>query len=96
MIVDISGDAEEDVVEGYWFYERQAQGVGGYFRDSIIADIDSLEFFGGIHEVCYGHHRMPAKRFPFSIYYDVIGDTIIVMAVLDARRNPSWIRNRLG
>jgi len=23
MIVDISSDAEEDLIEGYWFYERQ-------------------------------------------------------------------------
>ena len=28
MIVDISSDAEEDLIEGYWFYERQSPGLG--------------------------------------------------------------------
>ena len=30
MIVDISSDAEEDLIEGYWFYERQSPGLGDY------------------------------------------------------------------
>ncbi len=28
MIVDVSSDAEEDLIEGYWFYERQSPGLG--------------------------------------------------------------------
>jgi len=26
MIIHISSDAEEDLIEGYWFYERQTVG----------------------------------------------------------------------
>jgi len=36
MIVDISSDAEEDLIDGYWFYERQSPGLGDYFRSVII------------------------------------------------------------
>ncbi len=25
-------DAEEDLIEGYWFYERQSTGLGDCFR----------------------------------------------------------------
>ena len=95
MNVKISVDAEADIAEGYWFYERQAQGLGEYFRDCVAADIDSLAFFGGIHEMAYGYHRMLAKRFPFAVYYERQGDAVTVVAVLDARRNPSWTRDRL-
>ncbi|MEZ6116428.1 MAG: hypothetical protein R3C28_07635 [Pirellulaceae bacterium] len=31
MIVEISSDAEEDLGDGFWFYERQSQGLGRYF-----------------------------------------------------------------
>jgi hypothetical protein len=31
MIVHISSDAEEDLIEGFWFYERQSPGLGDYF-----------------------------------------------------------------
>ena len=96
MIVHISSDAETDVAQAYWFYEEQADGLGEYFRDCILADIDSLRFYAGIHEMAHGYHRMLAKTFPFTIYYQRDSNEVIVVAVLDARRDPSWIRDRLS
>jgi hypothetical protein len=96
MIVHITSDAEADVAEGYWFYEHPAAGLGDYFRDCVLADIDSLMFYGGIHEVTHGYHRMLTKTFPFTIYYRLLDEDMIVVAVLDARRDPSWIRKRLS
>ena len=32
MIVDISSDAEEDLIDSYWFYERQSLGLGDFFQ----------------------------------------------------------------
>jgi hypothetical protein len=54
MIVSISSDAEADIAEGYWFYERQSPGLGDYFRSCLIADIESLAYYGGNHENEYG------------------------------------------
>jgi hypothetical protein len=51
MKVGISSGAEADVADGYWFYERQSLGLGDYFRSCIFADIESLVYFGGIHEI---------------------------------------------
>ena len=39
---------------------------------------------------------MLASRFPFGIYYREHGDDTQVLAVLDLRRNPNWIRKELG
>jgi hypothetical protein len=96
MIVRVSSDAEADLAEGYWFYERQAFGLGDYFRSCLIADLDSLAFHGGVHQVVFGYYRALSSRFPFCIYYSVVGEELTVVAVLDARRNPLWIRRRLG
>jgi hypothetical protein len=51
MFVSISSDAEADLAEGYWFYERQSPGLGDYFRSCLIADIESLAYYGGIHAI---------------------------------------------
>jgi hypothetical protein len=51
MIIEISSGAEADVADGYWFYERQSIGLGDYFRSCMFADIESLRYFGGIHEI---------------------------------------------
>jgi len=95
MIVDISSDAEEDLVEGYWFYDRQSPGLGDYFRSCLISDIESLVYYGGIHLIEYEFYRLLSKRFPFCIYYRVAKNVVTVVAVLDARRDPLWIRQRL-
>ena len=96
MIISISSDAEDDLIDGYWFYERQHPGLGDYFRSCLIADIESLAFYAGIHEVVFGFHRLLSMRFPFCIYYALSDNSVLVVAVLDARRNPLWTRQRLG
>lgn len=95
MIIEISSGAEADVADGYWFYERQSIGLGDYFRSCIFADIESLRYFGGIHEIENGFNRSLSKRFPFGIYYIVAGDCVTVVAILDLRREPLWIRESL-
>jgi len=96
MRVKILSIAEDDLEEGYRFYESQADGLGTYFLDTLYSDIDSLAYFAGIHRVVLGYHRLLSKRFPFAVYYRVADDVVIVFAVLDCRRNPSWIRKKLS
>ena len=44
MNVVILEDAAEDLESGAQFYESCATGVGDYFLDSILSDLDSLVF----------------------------------------------------
>jgi hypothetical protein len=37
--VQISGDALDDLNEGFWFYEAQEPGLGDYFLTQLRADI---------------------------------------------------------
>jgi hypothetical protein len=95
MIVGISHAAEADIADGYWFYERQSIGLGDYFRTCIFADVESLAYTAGIHQVEFGFHRSLGKRFPFGIYYNCTGDSVTIVAILDLRREPLWIRDSL-
>lgn len=96
MKLRILDAASDDLVEGFSFYVRREQGIGDYFLTCLYSDIESLRVFGGIHRTVYKNlHRSLSKRFPFAIYYTVEDETVIVRAILDCRRNPSWIRSRL-
>lgn len=95
MHIKITDVAEIDIENGCHYYEKQCQGLGDYFLDSIYSDIDSLTFFAGIHCIVYGYHRLLCKRFPFAVYYKIDKEFAIVQAVLDCRQNPSWIRRKL-
>jgi plasmid stabilization system protein ParE len=94
--VIILADAAEDIEAARDFYEAQELGVGEYCVDSLLADIESLGLFSGIHPLHFEFHRMLASRFPFGIYYREVGKETQVFAVLDLRRDPNWIRKELG
>ncbi len=97
MRVEILDQAAEDLIEGYHFYEDQQKGLGSYFLNSLYADIESLKLYGGIHRQAYkAYHRLLSKRFPFAVFYTVRDETVLVRAVLDCRRDPAWIRERLA
>ena len=95
MRIEILDEAQEDLIEGFYFYDKREAGIGAYFLDCLFSDIDSLLVYAGIHQIVFGYHRCLSKRFPFAIYYTVEQDVVRVHAVLDCRRNPTWIRRRL-
>jgi hypothetical protein len=88
-------EARDDLIAGFRLYEHQPPDLGSYFRESILGDIDALAVHGGVHAKVFGYHRSLSKRFPFAIYYRVEADVVRVRAILDCRRNPSWIRRRV-
>lgn len=96
MIIKLLSAALEDLSDGRLFYEKQGEGLGEYFFDSLFSDIDSLMLYGGIHPKVFGYHRMLSKRFPYAIYYKLEeGQVVVVWRVLDLRRDPRKIRQSL-
>ena len=89
--------ATDDLMNGFTFYESRETGVGDYFLQCLSSDIDSLGLYGGIHPKLYsGFYRTTSKRFPFSIYYQFDGTVVLVVAVIDTRRNPRTIARDLS
>jgi hypothetical protein len=94
--IEVLDAAQQDLVSGYAFYESQSAGLGSYFLNSLLSEIDSLRLFAGVHEVHFErYHRQLAKRFPFAIYYQVAVDVVRVYAVLDCRQSPRAIADRV-
>ncbi len=97
MKIEILDSAKHDLINSYWFYEKQQAGLGNYFLDSINSDIDSLLIYAGIHPIHFDkYYRMLTKRFPFAVYYRITNNIISVYAILDCRRNPDWAKKRLN
>ncbi|WP_287603111.1 type II toxin-antitoxin system RelE/ParE family toxin [Thiothrix sp.] len=96
MRIELHPDAEADLVDGFAFYDAQQAGLGDYFVDSLLADLESLQIYAGIHPIHFGFNRLLAKRFPFAVYYRVENEVVRVYAVLDCRRDPVVTHERLG
>lgn len=95
MKLRILPSAIKDLSDGFTFYETQVDGLGSYFLESLLSDVDSLKLHAGIHPKVFGYHRLLSKRFPYAVYYTKESDTVSIYAVLDCRRDPGWIRERL-
>jgi len=65
MKIRILISANQDLIDGYWFYEKQAEGLGSYFLDTLFSDIDSLKIFAGTHPIHFGKYYRFHEKFPF-------------------------------
>jgi len=97
MTIHISEDALDDLNEGFLFYDAQASGLGDYFTSCLRADIERLRFSAGSHRIVEDdYHRVLSRVFPYGIFYTIEQPAVIIWAVIDLRRDPGWIRQKLG
>lgn len=88
--------AKQDISDAQAFYERLSPGLGRYCVDSLLADIDSLVFYAGIHHCYFEHYRLLSRRFPYAIYYQIpFSREVVVVAVLHTRKDPAAHGHRL-
>lgn len=55
MKIEILSIAMVDIQPGQRFYERQQEGLGAYFLDSLYYDIDALLLYAGMHQRFFGY-----------------------------------------
>ena len=96
MKVRLLDEAENDLRDGYAFYERQNHGLGRYFLKVLRKALRALGHLGGVHQIEYGCFRAIPPHFPFKIFYVIEDGTVVVVAIIDSRRQPERIRRRLG
>ena len=91
--IKIQRAAKEDLRSGYEFYNAQEFGLGNYFYDCLMSDIDALAYYGGVHRQYHGFYKALSSRFPYAIYYKLSEGFVKVYAVLDIRRKRKPARN---
>ena len=70
MRIEVLDKAERDLIAGLEFYEKQCEGVGACFLDSIFSDIESLQIYVGIHSQHLQHIELlyPVRYFQQLTY----------------------------
>lgn len=93
--VIILEEAYFEIEKAFDFYELQERGAGTYFSNLILEDIERLSNTNGIHPEYFGYFRKLSSKFPFAVYYKNQEKLVEVHAILDLRKNPTWIRDEL-
>ncbi len=82
--------ARDDLEIAFAWYEEQRHGLGLEFLDCVEAAIETILQMPKLYAK---HHaefrRVLIRRFPFSIFYTLEQDEIIVHAVFDNRQDPA-------
>ena len=87
-IVVIRPDAERDLRAACEWYRRKEPRLGGEFLDAVAVAMRGLEEDPKRQRLYYlNFRRVILRRFPYKIFYQVIGDRVVVFRVLHAKRD---------
>ena len=95
MRVRLLPEAENELIEAAQWYREQSVGLDYEFircMDEAMKRIGRTPLmFPVIHQ---GKRRILAKRFPYSIIFDVLEDEILIYAIFHFSRNPKHWKRR--
>jgi len=91
----IRSEAESDIKDAYEWYEAQRKGLGESFLLCIEEALSRTSRNPAIFSIVYKEvRRVLIHRFPFGVFFIEGKESISVLAVLHARRNPKAWKSR--
>jgi plasmid stabilization system protein ParE len=91
----IRPEAEADLAEAKRWYERQREGLGADFLLCVEEALEKTRRHPELYPVVYQDiRRAVLRRFPYAIFYRLVGQQIVVIGVLHGRRDPSEWQSR--
>ncbi len=89
--------AEDEVAEALDHYQQIATGLGERFLSEVRRAVTMVEQFPQTSPVIASDVRKKVLlEFPYSLFYRVTADEIIILAVAHQRQRPLYWRRRLG
>ncbi len=88
--------AEVEVVDAATFYSSKVPGLGADFLVEVDRAVQSIQSDPTRFEVMEDDiRRCPVKRFPYSIYFRVVVDTVRILVVQHHGRDSEYWKSRL-
>ncbi len=87
--------AAKELEEGRHYYDLQQDELGDRFKHDIQKAIDTIRTTPTLFpKIDKEIRKYPLHRFPYTIYYAIDNDTLIVLAIAHQRRKPYyWVEH---
>jgi len=93
----LTREAENDLSEIVEWYENQRSGLGFNFLAEVDAGFRLLASDPRLFPEQYkGVRRYLVRRFPYKVFYRLVEDNVVVLAVVHGGRDPAWIKKRIS
>jgi plasmid stabilization system protein ParE len=92
----IRPEAEQDIADGRDWYEGRQDGLGIEFLTAVDEVFDRICETPELYVPEYrAVRRAGLNRFPYIVYYRIVGDSVEVIAVQHGSRHPRQWRSRV-
>ncbi len=89
MNIRFTSAAELELQEAIEFYESAENGLGARFLDEVEATTTRiLAHPTAWRQMSPRTRRCRTHRFPYGLFYHIRSDEILIVSVMDLRRNP--------
>ena len=80
-------EAEQDLASARDRYEQKCAGLGDEFLDAVASAMRELQRAPELPRLYFRNfRRVLLRRFPYKIFYQVIGKRVVVFRVLHAKQ----------
>ena len=91
MILKLSKIAQTEIEDAKGYYNLQQDNLGVAFKKDIQNTIDNIINFPKLYpNITSNIKRAILHRFPYSIFYTINEDTIIILTVSHQHRKPIY------
>lgn len=95
MDVPSHPDADIEIEEAAFFYEKRSEGLGDAFIEDVERTIERILSSPTRYRKVHGNIRqIRLKRFPFNIGYEMHEGDIYILAAAHVRRRPFYWSQR--
>ena len=93
MIVRFTSSAEGELKRALSFYENSEYGLGDQFLSEVEATVQRITSNPTAWApMSTRTRRCRTHRFPYALFYQIRPDEILIIAVMDLRRDPErWL-----
>lgn len=82
-------EAEADLAEAYDWYEERDAGLGGEFMRCVESCVHGIQRHPEMYPMVHKNVRQGVtRRFPYSMFYFVESETLFIISVFHASRDP--------
>ncbi len=91
MKLEFSELAKLEIEDARDYYNLQQEDLGERFKEHIKESVDSIAQFPLLYpKVTDELHRVVVHKFPYSIFYILLDETIVIVSVAHQHRKPFY------
>ncbi|MCX6613099.1 MAG: type II toxin-antitoxin system RelE/ParE family toxin [Acidobacteria bacterium] len=95
--VSFTREARVELIEAEDWYEGELSGLGRRFRRAVDEVVERMSANPRKFPVVYKNvHRALLHRFPYSLFFVIDGESLLIIACFHASRNPKHWQSRSG